>query len=182
MNKIKLLSLSMVILMMLSAFVSCKKNISEEEETTTSDNTISDDTETENTETENTETENTETENTVEDTTQDGPIYSEVIEVADAGGSAGLEGNFKAAFCAEDGKETRIVGGAQNPVCYSIYAAFSSPTLITRIVLTAPSSNQESLASATRKAAAMRSPPTAPRKWPPLTATRESWRTVTKTQ
>ena len=149
MNKIKLLSLSMVILMMLSAFVSCKKNISEEEETTTSDNTISDDTETENTETENTETENTETENTVEDTTQDGPIYSEVIEVADAGGSAGLEGNFKAAFCAEDGKETRIVGGAQNPVCYSIYAAFSSPTLITRIVLTAPSSNQESLASAT---------------------------------
>ena len=124
MNGIKLLSLCMAILMLLSAFVSCKKDTPEGEETTVADDTA-------------------------ENTEQNGPIYSEVIEVADAGGSAGLEGDFKAAFCAEGDKENRIVGGAQNPVCYSVYAALSSPTLITRIVLTAPTSNQNDLASAT---------------------------------
>ena len=124
MNRIKLLSLCMAILLMLSAFASCKKDTSEGEETTAPDGTT-------------------------EDTAPGGPLYSEVIEVADAAGSAGLEGDFKAAFSAEGERENRIFGGAQNPVCYSVYAAFSSPTLITRIVLTAPTSDQAGLASAT---------------------------------
>ena len=122
MNRIKLLSLCMAILLMLSALASCKNDASGNEETTAGD---------------------------TDKTEQNGPLYAQTIEVAHAGGSAGLEGDFKAAFRAEGDTENRIFGKAQNPVCYSVYATLPSPTVITRILLTAPSSDQEGLASAT---------------------------------
>ena len=75
-------------------------------------------------------------------------LLAGTIRIAEAKG-AGLTGDLTAAFRAESGTENRIVGAAQNPVCYSIYASLPSPTVITRIVLTTPSENQSGLASAT---------------------------------
>ena len=113
MNKIKLLSLCLVIVMILSALASCNSK----------DETSSDDT--------------------------GEQLNAETINIVDAKGSSGLMGNFKAAFQAEKNGENRIVGKAQNPVCYSIYASLPSPTVITRVLLTAPSEDQSGLSSAT---------------------------------
>ena len=120
MNKIKLLSLCLVIVMILSALASCNNKAPAEDETS------------------------------LEDTgEQHEQLYAETINVVDAKGSSGLTGDFKAAFQAEKNGENRIVGKAQNPVCYSICASLPSHTVITRILLTAPSENQSGLSSAT---------------------------------
>lgn len=118
MNKIKLLSLCLVIIIILSVFASCNNN--------SQGGTVSDDI-----------------------GVQNEPLHGELINVVDAKGSSGLTGDFKAAFQLEKNGENRIVGKAQNPVCYSIYASFPSPTVITRVLLTAPSEDQSGLSSAT---------------------------------
>lgn len=74
---------------------------------------------------------------------------STVITVADAKGSTGLTGDVKAAFAAEAGAEVSITGEAGTPVCHAIYATFSSPTVVTQLILTAPTKKQTAMASAT---------------------------------
>lgn len=118
MNKTKFLLLLSAMFLLLSALISCHRNPSENEETTTADNK------------------------------SEVLLISEAIDVADVKGF-GLTGDLKAAFHAENGTENRVVGEAQNPVCYSLCATFPSPTRITRIVVTIPSENQSGLSAAT---------------------------------
>ncbi len=92
--------------------------------------------------------------NTVADTTNtniDGntDVESEVISIVDAKATDGMTGDFKAAFAAESGDENVITGVEQKGISHSISAVLASPTVITSVVLTAPSENQELLASAT---------------------------------
>lgn len=116
MNKTKFLLLFSAVVLLLSALVSCNRQVPVQEDDPSKE--------------------------------QGEILLAETIEVTDVKGS-GLTGDLKAAFRAENGRENRIIGEAQNPVCYAIYASFPSPTMITRIVLTVPSENQSGLASAT---------------------------------
>ena len=74
---------------------------------------------------------------------------STMITVADVKGSTRLTGDVKSAFASEAGAEVSITGEAGNPVCYAFYATFSSPTVITQLILTAPTKKQTAMASAT---------------------------------
>lgn len=76
-------------------------------------------------------------------------VESEVISVVDAKATDGMTGDFKAAFAAENGSENVITGVEQKGIAHSISAVLASPTVITSVVLTAPTENQDLLASAT---------------------------------
>lgn len=75
---------------------------------------------------------------------------SSLIGVADARGSEGLSGNFGAAFSAERPNDENVIyGNIGNSVPYSIYASFSSPTVLTGFVITAPSEDAISMSGLT---------------------------------
>ncbi len=128
MNKLKLTALLLALLMLISVFASCA-----DETAVDGDSSDTSDTQAQ----ENNGDENGEDPNAKE------------ITVADAKGSAGLTGDFKAAFAAETDGENVITGPAQNSVPYSIWAAFSVPTKVTSVALTAPSKDMKDMASAT---------------------------------
>ena len=72
----------------------------------------------------------------------------ETIVVADAK-AAGMTGDAKAVFTAETNGETVVTGAEQSGVCYSVVASLSHPTVLTQVAITAPTADQDSLASAT---------------------------------
>lgn len=73
----------------------------------------------------------------------------ETVTVADAKGTAGMTGDFKAVFAAETGEEKVVTGAAQSGTCHSVTAALPHPTVFKQVSITAPTAGQESLASAT---------------------------------
>ena len=72
-----------------------------------------------------------------------------MLTVSDAKGSAGLVGDFMAIFSPETNGEQTVNGPANNSLPYQIYAVLSSPSVITGLVLTAPTENQALMGGAT---------------------------------
>ena len=133
MKKLKITALLMAILMLAACFVSCNKDASEGgDDVADSTNASVSDT----------------------DAGDDAAVGETVLGIADAKGSAGLTGDFKAAFSDETGAENVITGEKGSTVCYSIYAALSSPAKITQILLRSPSEQPGYLAGATIEASA----------------------------
>lgn len=77
----------------------------------------------------------------------------EQLEVAGVRGTTGLSGDFDAVFKSdENGQENAVTGGEQSGVPYAVTAALKHPTVITSLVVTAPTENQADLAGATIEA------------------------------
>lgn len=130
MKKLKITALLLALLMLATAFVSCAGTDGEtagEDTTATSDTTATD----------------------KKDDKKEEIAGETTITVLDAKGSAGLVGDFKAAFADETGAENEIRGDEGNPIWYSISASLPSPTRLTELVLKAPSKDTKYLASAT---------------------------------
>ncbi len=128
MKNVKILSLILAFIIVAATFISCDKGQTEPEKGT-----------------------ETVPEQTTAESQTDDVVDEEYTEIAvvDAKGSAGLVGDFKAAFSPETSGENIITGDEQNGVCYSLYAALPSPTVIKRLVLTAPTKGQTQMASVT---------------------------------
>lgn len=76
-------------------------------------------------------------------------IQPELIVVADAKASANTTGDPKSIFAAEGETTNSVVGAGNTGITHSVTAALSSPTIFTRVVITAPKEGHEGLASAT---------------------------------
>lgn len=76
-------------------------------------------------------------------------VQPEIITVADAKASAQTTGDAKSVFAAETGEENVVTGSANTGITHSVTAALSAPTILTRVIITAPSEDHESMASAT---------------------------------
>ena len=77
----------------------------------------------------------------------------EQLEVAGTHGTAGLSGDLDAVFRSDDGgQENAVTGAEQSGIPYAVTAALKHPTVITSLVVTAPTENQADLGSATIEA------------------------------
>ena len=136
----KLLPLLLVCVMLLSVLASCTS--SDEPADTTADSVTE------------APTEDKETESKAPDNGENDPDAEPVqIKVADAKFSnAKMTGVPKSVFEKEGGKENVIEGAEQSPSPHAVIAALPSPTVITSVVIQAPTVEQNTMAKATVEA------------------------------
>ena len=131
MKNAKILAFLLAMLMLLGMLASCN-NKEEPQETETSGLIES-----------TTDLQETEPNDEVDDETED------VISMTGTTATAGLEGNIEAIWKKESGEENVVTGTAQGGVPYAVYAAMASPTVVTKVIFTAPTEDQILMAGAT---------------------------------
>ena len=131
MKNTKILAFLLAMLMLMGTLASCN-NKETPQETDTSGSTES-----------TAASQETEPDDVEEDETE------AVISMTGTTATVGLEGNIEAIWKKESGEENVVTGAAQGGVPYAVYAAMASPTVVTKVIFTAPTEDQILMAGAT---------------------------------
>ena len=136
----KFIALLLVLLMLMSSVISCTL-FGEEQESDTSEQTDAD-----------SQSESLSESQSEED--EDEEEIETIISMSGVIATEGLTGDINAFWKPEGGEENVITGAEQAGVPYAIYGAMASPTVISKVVFTAPTEEQALAAAATVDASA----------------------------